>query len=235
MLTAFASVLLAIRIVKRAAPALVTPGANGTAMLLAAAPAAPTRRRGKRWQYALTMGRMGTSSSFVLRTPRRSIKKQAAKAAMRTVVLIGSHFGAGNDLLKHVFGELVREPPAQTRAPRGLTRRVCPALPLTELPLRLTYSFAQCQRSRLALRCESTWGGQHDLKSLASFKGRNKRLVWLESDAESLLRTLRNLRAHALDYRLVHVLWDPMQVRGRHRHDTAHVAKPVACAGSYRL
>ena len=111
MLTAFASVLLAIRIVKRAAPALVTPGANGTAMLLAAAPAAPTRRRGKRWQYALTMGRMGTSSSFVLRTPRRSIKKQAAKAAMRTVVLIGSHFGAGNDLLKHVFGELVREPP----------------------------------------------------------------------------------------------------------------------------
>ena len=80
--------------------------------------------------------------------------------------------------------------------------------------MRLTYSFAQCQRSRLALRCESTWGGQHDLKSLASFKGRNKRLVWLESDAESLLRTLRNLRAHALDYRLVHVLWDPMQVRG---------------------
>ena len=42
---------------------------------------------------------------------RRGIKKQAAKAAMRTVVLIGSHFGAGNDLLKHVFGELVREPP----------------------------------------------------------------------------------------------------------------------------
>ena len=121
MLTAFASVLLAIRVVKRAAPAMVpVVGANGTAMLIAAAPVAPTRRRGKRWQYALTMGRMGTSSSFVLRTPRRSIKKQAAKAAMRTVVLIGSHFGAGNDLLKHVFGELVRgtRPSSSSRTAR---------------------------------------------------------------------------------------------------------------------
>ena len=47
------------------------------------------------------------ASSFVLRTPRRSIKKQAAKAATRSVLLIGSHFGVGNDLLKRVFGELV--------------------------------------------------------------------------------------------------------------------------------
>ena len=69
----------------------------------------------------------------------------------------------------------------------------------------------QCQRSRLALRCEPTWGGQHDLKTLAAFKGRNKRLVWLENDAASLLHTMRNLRQHALNYKLVHLLWDPLQ------------------------
>ena len=36
-----------------------------------------------------------------------------------------------------------------------------------------------CKRSRLGLRCETKWGGVHDLKALASYKGR-KRLVWLE-------------------------------------------------------
>lgn len=69
----------------------------------------------------------------------------------------------------------------------------------------------QCQRARLSLRCEATWGGTHDLKSLADFKGRKKRLVWLESDAQGLLTTLKNLKAHTVNYRLVHVLWDPMQ------------------------
>ena len=165
--------------VKRASSPVILP--NGVVLLPNGAVLMPNvtahgkrRRQKKRWQYAMTMGRHGTSSAFVLRTPRRSVKKQAAKAAMRSVVLIGSHFGAGNDLLKRVFGEL-------------------------------------CQRSRLSLRCEPTWGGTHDLKSLASFKSKNKRLVWLESDANSLLRTVRNLRTHALDFRLVHVLLDPVQ------------------------
>ena len=178
-LTALASVVLAVKMVKRASSPVILP--NGVVLLPNGAVLMPNvtahgkrRRQKKRWQYAMTMGRHGTSSAFVLRTPRRSVKKQAAKAAMRSVVLIGSHFGAGNDLLKRVFGEL-------------------------------------CQRSRLSLRCEPTWGGTHDLKSLASFKSKNKRLVWLESDANSLLRTVRNLRTHALDFRLVHVLLDPVQ------------------------
>ena len=64
--------------------------------------------RGRRERWArLSMGRMGASSSFFLRSRRRSIKKQAAKAATRSVVLIGSHFGLGNELLKRLFGDLV--------------------------------------------------------------------------------------------------------------------------------
>ena len=124
ILTAFASGVLAVRVARRAtAPSTASMMVNVANMngSVAAAPAQSARRRGRHWQYAMTMGRHGTSSSFVMRTRRRSIKKQAAKAATRSVVLIGSHFGAGNDLLKRVFGEL-------------------------------------CQRSRLALRCEPTWG-----------------------------------------------------------------------------
>ena len=111
LLTAFASIVLAVRTARKVT-APTPPGGfvmiNGTAV---AVPTGKRRGRGKRWQYALTMGRTGTSSSFVLRTPRRSIKKQAAKAATRSVVLIGSHYGAGNELLKRVFGELVRPCP----------------------------------------------------------------------------------------------------------------------------
>ena len=134
------------------------------------------RRRRKRWS-PLSLGRMGTSSSFVFRSKRSSIKqqaKQAAKAATRTVLLVGSQHALGNELLKHVFGEL-------------------------------------CQRSRLALRCEPVWGmSKHDLKALAKSKGQGRRrLVWLESDAARLLRTMRGVRAHASDYRVVHILWDP--------------------------
>ena len=70
---------------------------------------------------------------------------------------------------------------------------------------------AQCQRPRLSLRCESVWGGPHDLKSLASVKGKKKRIVWLEPDATRLLRTLRGVRSHASDFRLVHLVWDPLQ------------------------
>ena len=131
-------------------------------------------RRSKRWKVPMSMGRMGTSSSFVLRSRRRAIKNHAAKAATRSVVLIGSHFGLGNELLKRVFGEL-------------------------------------CQRPRLSLRCEPTWGGAHDLKSLAAVKGKRRRIVWLESDATQLLRTLRGVRAHASDFRFVHLLWDPLE------------------------
>jgi hypothetical protein len=132
-------------------------------------------RRRRRWSYPMSMGRMGTSSSFVLRTKPRRIKQQAAKAATRSVVLIGSHFALGNDLLTRVFGEL-------------------------------------CQHSRLSLRCEATWGGPHDLKALAAFKGRkNRRIVWLERDAGRLQRTLRGVRTHASDFRLVHLVWDPLR------------------------
>ena len=94
------------------------------------------RGRGKRWQYALTMGRTGTSSSFVLRTPRRSIKKQAAKAATRSVVLIGSHYGAGNELLKRVFGELVRP------CPRVSVPTPCPRPPRVHIDLSPLTRFA---------------------------------------------------------------------------------------------
>ena len=73
---------------------------------------------------------------------------------------------------------------------------------------------SQCQRSRLALRCEPVWGGAHDLKSLAAARLRKRRLVWLESDAGKLLRTFRGVKAHASDFRLVHVLWDPLQACG---------------------
>ena len=128
----------------------------------------------RRWSNMFAMGHTGTSAAnFLLRTRRRSIKKQAAKAATRSVVLIGSQFSLGNELLKRVFGEL-------------------------------------CQRSRLALRCEPVWGGAHDLKSLSSFKAKRKRLVWLESDARKLRKTFRGVRTHASDYRLVHILWDPV-------------------------
>ena len=72
-------------------------------------------------------------------------------------------------------------------------------------------SRSQCQRSRLSLRCEPVWGGAHDLKSLAAARLRKRRLVWLESDASTLLRTFRGVKAHASDFRLVHVLWDPQQ------------------------
>ena len=133
----------------------------------------PGRQRQQRWAR-LSMGRMGASSSFFLRSKRRKIRAHAAKAATRSVVLIGSHFEPGNALLKRVFGEL-------------------------------------CQRPKLALRCEPVWGGTHDLKSLAAHKAKHKKLVWLDSDASRLLETLRGVRSHASDYRLVHVLWDPLQ------------------------
>ena len=129
----------------------------------------------RRWSHMFAMGRTGTSAAnFLLRSRRKSMKKHAAKAVTRSVVLVGSQFALGNELLKRVFGEL-------------------------------------CQRTRLALRCEPVWGGAHDLKSLAGFKGKKKRLVWLESDARKLRKTFRGVRTHASDYRVVHVLWDPMQ------------------------
>lgn len=74
--------------------------------------------RRRRWDR-LSMGRMGAASSFFLRSRRRSIKKQAAKAATRSVVLIGSHFDLGNALLKRVFGELVRPPPSHRSSGPG--------------------------------------------------------------------------------------------------------------------
>ena len=173
LLTGFAGFVLATKVQKVSAAASL----GGAPFLDANASFAPHRRR-RRDQplLGLGIGRTGASSaSFVLRSRRRSIKSQAAKAATRSVILVGSHFGLGNELLKRVFNDL-------------------------------------CQRPRLALRCEAEWGGVHDLKSLASIKGRKKRrIVWLENNAGALRRTLRGLRTHAYNYRLVHLLWDPVE------------------------
>lgn len=166
-----AGVVLAKRVSHRVSEATrAAPLHDGNSTALGA----PRRRKRAPGYFAMGIGRMGTSSSFVLRSRRRSIKLQVAKAATRRVILIGSHFGLGNELLKRVFGEL-------------------------------------CQKARLSLRCEAEWGGVHDLKALATTKGKKrKRLVWLENDAVSLRRTLRGLRTHASDFRLVHLVWDPL-------------------------
>ncbi len=174
LLTAVASVVLYQRVQTTNMSTLLPPATS--ALSQTNGTQAPRRRKRKGLGFAMGMGRMGTSSSFVLRSRRRSIKNQVAKAATRSVILVGSHFGLGTELLTKVFGEL-------------------------------------CQRARLSLRCESPLGGSvHDLKSLAAIKGKRKRrIVWLERDAGALRRTLRGLRAHAANFRLVHLLWDPMQ------------------------
>ena len=174
VLTCTAGIVLVLRFPQHlpaagAPAAAFAGGGNGTA-----ADGRPRRRgRRHRWSVPMSMGRMGTSSSFVLRSRPRRIKGQAAKAATRSVVLVGSHFALGNELLKRVFDELCRKP-------------------------------------RLSLKCEPTWDGKHDLKTLAAGK-KKRRLVWLETDAARLRRTLRSVRAHAADFRMVHVLWDPVQ------------------------
>ena len=173
LLTLLAAALLGqkiVRVTETAAAAAAAGSVNGTDL----AAMAPRRRKRPPGYFAMGMGRMGTSSSFVLRSRRRSIKNQVAKAATRSVILVGSHFGLGTELLRQVFTEL-------------------------------------CQRSRLSLRCDHLVG-VHDLKSLASIKGpKKRRIVWLEKDASALRRTLRGLRAHAANFRMVHLLWDPMQ------------------------
>ena len=55
-------------------------------------------KRAKRFQ-ALALGRMGTSSSFILRSHRQK-RRHAAKAASKSVLLVGSHFELGNELLQ---------------------------------------------------------------------------------------------------------------------------------------
>ena len=106
LLTMSAAVVLGFKISARANDSMAAAAAaagdatNGTELALG------RRRKRPPGYFAMGMGRMGTSSSFVLRSRRRSIKNQVAKAATRSVILIGSHFGLGNDLLKHVFGEL---------------------------------------------------------------------------------------------------------------------------------
>jgi len=175
VLTITAGVLLVLRLTQ---PPRADVSLDGTVLELptnATIARARAARRARRWQMGMAMGRTGHFSSFYQGLPPRRIKGQAAKAATRAVVLIGSHFEQGNALLKRVFGEL-------------------------------------CQRPRLSLRCESSWGGPHDLKSLASVKGgKRRRIVWLESDAGRLRSTVRAVRAHASDFRLVHLIWDPQQ------------------------
>ena len=138
------------------------------------------KRYGKRRAF-MSLGRMGTSSSFVnnfvLRSRRpKKFKAQKAKAATKSVVLIGSHFELGNALLEAVFRDLC----ARTRL--GLR---CKDLDDGATP-------------------------KHDLKALSAYKGR-KRLVWMDRDAVTLLQTLRGVSKYAYDLRFVHLLWDPRE------------------------
>ncbi|KAL1526212.1 hypothetical protein AB1Y20_014938 [Prymnesium parvum] len=130
------------------------------------------RRRRRKFAMASALGRMGTSSSFLLRSHRQKRRHQA-KAASKSVLLVGSHFELGNELLKRVFGEL-------------------------------------CKKNRLGLRCEPKWGSQHDLKSLAEYKGK-KRLVWLDQDAAMLRETIHGVEKYAFNVQLLHLLWDPRE------------------------
>ena len=173
----------------------------------------------------------GTDGSIIILLPaleaaqHQEAGRQGRNALRR--VLIGSHFGLGNELLKRLFGDLVsplrgglsayESPPSSPQATGcssctysgdtllSLVSHVsspspcpcfCPPLPPPPPPV---CSPSQCQRSRLALRCEPV-GGAHDLKSLAAARLRKRRLVWLESDAGKLLRTFRGVKAHASDF-----------------------------------
>ena len=78
-----------------------------------------------------------------------------------------------------------------------------------------------CKKNRLGLRCEATWGGTHDLKSLAAYKGK-KRLVWLDQDASTLLSTYRSVGKYASNLQLLHLLWDPREV-----HCCVSIARPL--------
>ena len=86
------------------------------------------RRYGKRRAF-MSLGRMGTSSSFVnnffLRSRRpKQFKAQKAKAATKSVVLVGSHFDLGNALLEPVFKDLCGRPRLGLRCDRdGATHR----------------------------------------------------------------------------------------------------------------
>jgi len=86
------------------------------------------KRYGKRRAF-MSLGRMGTSSSFVnnfvLRSRRpKKFKAQKAKAATKSVVLVGSHFELGNALLEAVFRDLCGRPRLGLRCDRdGATHR----------------------------------------------------------------------------------------------------------------
>ena len=86
------------------------------------------QRYGKRRAF-MSLGRMGTSSSFVnnfvLRSRRpKKFKAQKAKAATKSVVLVGSHFELGNALLETVFRDLCGRPRLGLRCDRdGATHR----------------------------------------------------------------------------------------------------------------
>mgnify|MGYP006101348083 FL=1 len=90
-------------------PSLARPFMQGQHAIGQASNSTRGKRRGKRRAF-LTIGRMGTSSSFVsnfvLRSKPRKIKAQKAKAATKSVVLIGSHFQVGHSLLEGVFRDL---------------------------------------------------------------------------------------------------------------------------------
>ena len=145
------------------------------------------KRYGKRRAF-MSLGRMGTSSSFVnnfmLRSRRpKKFKAQKAKAATKSVVLVGSHFEPGNALLETVFRDLCGRPRLGLRCDRdGATHRhdlkglshtptstPTPTLPLpltrrVTLPLALALALAltlpgMTSRGSRATRAASDWCG----------------------------------------------------------------------------
>ena len=124
------------------------------------------------WAFGSSGHQVGGPASP--RSRRKAVKRQAAKAAKRSVLLIGSHFRQGNSVLEQLFDDW-------------------------------------CAKPRLALRCENSWAGKHDLEALASHSGPwRRRLVWLERDAPTMLRTLRGVGKFTQHLQFVQLLWDPL-------------------------
>ena len=155
---------------------------SGLAMLVTRPPAWPSlpgynphsnnatlrgKRYGKRRAF-MSLGRMGTSSSFVnnfvLRSRRpKKFKAQKAKAATKSVILVGSHFELGNALLEAVFRDLCGRPRLGLRCDRdGATPRQCSQGTLGLLPS--PHPHSAITRTRTLTR--------HDLKGLSGYKAR---------------------------------------------------------------
>jgi hypothetical protein len=153
----------------------ISPGVLAQSTL---APSQGKVRKRKAHQTPSIMWAFGSSGHLgaqpTARSRRKAVKRQAAKAAKRSVLLIGSHFRQGSAVLEQLFDEW-------------------------------------CAKPRLALRCENSWAGKHDLAALAAHNGPwRRRLVWLERDAPTMLRTLRGVSKFTQNVQFVQVVWDPL-------------------------